>query len=380
MATKYIEEDKRDSIIPWLSGAQQNSFISSTPDNRSLFGLLIRGTHEGRSSSFVHHHTAGNLLFPPKTIPSCIIHYYIQTGTRLPRHLLSYYYLGNWLALLGLKSPKEPAARRKKKRLDCLAQFPLDIWYSSSVLSSCFLSLSSSTGRQFSTIKGKVPEALFSPFFFWCPPFLTDCVLLAWDWLTVCLAIVYIWTAAADVSAVPESSSPPSDWYPLCIYVDFDRLALIFLPLLSSSFSTAPAHGGKKEKIQLPSAWLLAELLLNMEELSGRNHFPNPLSLPPSFLYATDDRPVRGHSTVGSVSFRSSRRPTVKFKIEEQKKEKKIPRAKMDNRVWRDGLIWWIRFGCGVSIRPAWFKYVYGDGWRDGLDVTRQRLQSEEFE
>ena len=70
-----------------------------------------------------------------------------------------------------------------------------------------------------------------------------------------------------------------------------------------------------------------------MEELSGRNHFPNPLSLPPSFLYATDDRPVRGHSTVGSVSFRSSRRPTVKFKIEEQKKEKKIPRAKMDNRV-----------------------------------------------
>ena len=188
MATKYIEEDKRDSIIPWLSGAQQNSFISSTPDNRSLFGLLIRGTHEGRSSSFVHHHTAGNLLFPPKTIPSCIIHYYIQTGTRLPRHLLSYYYLGNWLALLGLKSPKEPAARRKKKRLDCLAQFPLDIWYSSSVLSSCFLSLSSSTGRQFSTIKGKVPEALFSPFFFWCPPFLTDCVLLAWDWLTDCMS------------------------------------------------------------------------------------------------------------------------------------------------------------------------------------------------
>ena len=63
--------------------------------DRPLFGLLIRGTHEGRSSSFVHHHTAGNLLFPPKTIPSCIIHYYIQTGTRLPRHLLSYYYLGN---------------------------------------------------------------------------------------------------------------------------------------------------------------------------------------------------------------------------------------------------------------------------------------------
>ena len=68
----------------WLSGAQQNSFISSTTVNRSLFGLLIRWTHEGRSSSFVHHHTAGNLLFPQKTSPSCIIHYYIQTGTPLP--------------------------------------------------------------------------------------------------------------------------------------------------------------------------------------------------------------------------------------------------------------------------------------------------------